>query len=158
MTHFATKLWVLPSLKASRLGGVSLITILHIKLCLINNLFSQSILVNISKYDVILVLQLPIHYSEPYKQSNWGSVYKWTENNTKNTHRNIVTDSSSSRRWTFFNCCKFWPSQRPPSSISLDPGHKLSNFWSSFGKCPVWCYPPICTWVFLVIFWSEVSN
>jgi len=54
-------------------------------------------------------------------------------------------------------CWKFRPSQRPPSSISLDPGRKLSNFWSSFGKCPVWCYPPICTWVFLVIFWSGVS-
>ena len=66
--------------------------------------------------------------------------------------------SSSSRGWTFFNCWKFWPSQRPPSSISLDPGRKLSNLWSSFGKCPVWCYPPICTWVFLVIFWSGVSN
>ena len=61
--------------------------------------------------------------------------------------------SSSSRRWTFFNCRKFCPSQRPPSSISLDPGRKLSNFWSSYGKCPVWCYPPICPWVFLVIFW-----
>ena len=52
---------------------------------------------------------------------------------------------------------KFWPSQRPLST-SLDPGGRLSSFWSSFGRCPVWCYPPICTWVFLVIFWLEVSN
>ena len=52
---------------------------------------------------------------------------------------------------------KFWPSQRP-FYISLDLGHRLSSFLSSFGKCPVWCYPPICTWVFLVIFWLEVSN
>jgi len=66
---------VLPSLKASRLGAVSLITILHIKLCSIKYLFSLSVLVNISKYDVISVLQLPIHYSEPYKQSSGpGSV------------------------------------------------------------------------------------
>jgi hypothetical protein len=62
------------------------------------------------------------------------------------------SSSSSSRRWIFFNCWQFWPPQLPPPSISLDPGRKLSNFWSSFGKCPVWCYPPICTWVFLVIF------
>ena len=41
---------------------------------------------------------------------------------------------------------KFWPSQRPLST-SLDPGRRLSSFWSSFGRCPVWCYPPICTWV-----------
>ena len=52
---------------------------------------------------------------------------------------------------------RFWPSQRP-LSISLDPGRRLSSFWSSFGKCPVWCYPPICTWVFLVIFWLGVSS
>ena len=52
---------------------------------------------------------------------------------------------------------KFWPSQRPLST-SLDPGRRLSSFWSSFGRCPVWCYPPTCTWVFLVIFWLEVSN
>ena len=70
----------------------------------------------------------------------------------------VTADISSSTRWTFFNCWKFRPSQRPPSSISLDPGRKLSNFWSSFGKCPIWCYPPICTWVFLVIFWSGVSK
>jgi len=55
---------------------------------------------------------------------------------------------SSSRRWTSFNW-KFWPSQRP-LSISLDPGRRLSSFGTSSGKCPVWCYPPICTWVFLV--------
>ena len=47
---------------------------------------------------------------------------------------------------------KFWPSQRPLST-SHDPGRRLSSFWSSFGRCPVRCYPPICTWVFLVIFW-----
>jgi len=52
---------------------------------------------------------------------------------------------------------KFWPSQWPLST-SLDPGRRLSSFWSSFGRCPVWCYPPIFTWVFLVIFWLEVSN
>ena len=52
---------------------------------------------------------------------------------------------------------KFWPSRRPLST-SLDPGRRLSSFLSSFGRCPVWCYPPICTWVFLVIFWLEVSN
>ena len=52
---------------------------------------------------------------------------------------------------------KFWPSQRPLSTF-LDPGRRLSSFWSSFGRCPVWCYPPICIWVFLVIFWLEVSN
>ena len=52
------------------------------------------------------------------------------------------TSSFSSRRWTFFNYWRFWPSQRPPPSISLNPGRKLSNFRSSFGKCPVWCYPP----------------
>ena len=52
---------------------------------------------------------------------------------------------------------KFWPSQRP-LSISLDPRRRLSSFCSSFGKCPVWYYPPICTWVFLVIFWLEVCN
>jgi len=44
---------------------------------------------------------------------------------------------------------KFWPSQRTLPT-SLDPGRRLSSFWSSFGRCPVWCYPPICTWVFLV--------
>ena len=52
---------------------------------------------------------------------------------------------------------KFWLSQRL-ISIFFDPGRRLSSFWSSFGRCPVWCYPPICTWVFLVIFWLEVSN
>jgi hypothetical protein len=52
---------------------------------------------------------------------------------------------------------KFSPSQRPLST-SLDPGRRPSSFWSSFDRCPVWCYPPICTWVFLVIFWLEVSN
>jgi len=52
---------------------------------------------------------------------------------------------------------KFWPSQRPLST-SLDPGCRPSSFWSSFGRCPVYCYPPICTWVFLVIFCLEVSN
>ena len=31
---------------------------------------------------------------------------------------------------------KFWPSQWP-LSISLDPGRRLSSFWSSFGRCPV---------------------
>ena len=31
---------------------------------------------------------------------------------------------------------KFWPSQRP-LSISLDPGHRLSSFGSSIGKCSV---------------------
>jgi len=35
-------------------------------------------------------------------------------------------------------------------SISLYPRCRLSSFGSSIGKCPVWCYPPICTWVFLV--------
>jgi hypothetical protein len=45
---------------------------------------------------------------------------------------------------------KFWPSQRP-LSIFPDPGRRLTSFGSSIGKCPVWCYPPICTWVFLVI-------
>ena len=49
---------------------------------------------------------------------------------------------------------KFWSSQRPLST-SLDPGRRLSSFWPSFGRCPAWCYPPICTWVFLVIFWLE---
>jgi len=52
---------------------------------------------------------------------------------------------------------RFWPSERPLST-SLDPGRRLSSFWSSFGRCPVWCYLPICTWVFLVIFLLEVSN
>jgi len=47
---------------------------------------------------------------------------------------------------------KFWPSQWPLST-SLHPGRKLSSFWSSFGRCPAWCYPPICIWVFLAIFW-----
>ena len=28
----------------------------------------------------------------------------------------------------FLDYCKFWPSQRPPPSISLDSGRKLSNF------------------------------
>ena len=65
-------------------------------------------------------------------------------------------DSSSSRRWTSFSW-KFWPSQRP-LSISLDPGRRLSSFGSSVGKCPDWCYPPICTWVFIVIFWLGVSS
>ena len=60
------------------------------------------------------------------------------------------------RHWTSFNGWKLWPSQRH-FSISLDPGCRLSNFWPSFGKCPVWRYPPICTWVFLVIFWLEDS-
>jgi hypothetical protein len=27
-----------------------------------------------------------------------------------------------------------------------------AGYLVSFGKCPVLCYPPICTWVFLVIF------
>ena len=36
----------------------------------------------------------------------------------------------------------------------LDPGRRLSSFWSSFGRCPVWCYPPICTWVLLVRIFS----
>ena len=63
---------------------------------------------------------------------------------------------SSPRRWTSFSW-KFWPSQRP-HFVSLDPGRRLSSFWSSVGKCPVWCYPPICTWVFLVIFQLGVSN
>ena len=60
------------------------------------------------------------------------------------------------RHWTSFNGWKVWPSQRH-LSISLDPGCRLSNFWPSFGKCPVWRYPPVCTWVFLVIFWLEDS-
>ena len=58
--------------------------------------------------------------------------------------------SSSFRRWTSVSW-KFWPSQRA-LSIFLDPGRRLSSFWSSVGKCPVWCYTPICTWVFLAIF------
>ena len=49
--------------------------------------------------------------------------------------------SSSSRCWTSFSL-KFWPSQWP-FSISLDSGCRLSSFG---------CYPPICTWVFLVVF------
>jgi len=61
-----------------------------------------------------------------------------------------VDSSSSSRRWTFFSW-KFWPSQRP-LSISLDSGRRLPSFGSSIGKYPAWCYPPICTWAFLVIF------
>ena len=56
------------------------------------------------------------------------------------------------RHWTSFNHRKFWPSQRP-LSISLDPGRRWSNFLPSFDRYPVWCYPPICTWVFLVIVW-----
>jgi len=44
---------------------------------------------------------------------------------------------------------KFWPSQWPLST-SLDPGRWLSSFWSSFGRYPVWCYPPIYAWVFLL--------
>ena len=50
---------------------------------------------------------------------------------------------------------KFWPSQQPLST-SLDPGHRLSSCSSSFGRCPVWCYPPICTWVFSQ--YSTLSN
>jgi len=46
---------------------------------------------------------------------------------------------------------KFSPSQRPLST-SLDPGRRLSSFWSSFGRCPVWCYPPICRGFQLNIF------
>jgi len=49
---------------------------------------------------------------------------------------------------------KFWPSQRPLST-SLDPGRRLSNFLSSFARCPVWYYPPIYTWVFLVL-WAQI--
>jgi len=56
----------------------------------------------------------------------------------------------------FLNDWKLWPSQWH-LSISLDPGRRLSNFEPSFGKCPVWRYPPFCTWVFLVIFWLEDS-
>jgi len=47
---------------------------------------------------------------------------------------------------------KFWPSQRT-LSISMDP-----SFGSSIGRCPVWYHHPLCTWVFLGIFWLEVSN
>jgi len=42
-----------------------------------------------------------------------------------------------------------------PFPSILDAGYPV--FLSSFGRYPVWC-PPICTWVFLVIFWLEVSN
>jgi len=45
----------------------------------------------------------------------------------------------SSRCWTSLNGWKLWPSQRP-LSISLDPGCRLSRLWSTFVKCPVWCY------------------
>ena len=58
--------------------------------------------------------------------------------------------------WTSFNGWKLWPSQWH-FSISLDPERRLSNFWPSFGKCPVWRYPPFGTWVFLAIFWLEDS-
>ena len=33
----------------------------------------------------------------------------------------------------------------------------LDAGYPSFGKCPVWRYPPIGTWVFHVIFWLEDS-
>ena len=33
---------------------------------------------------------------------------------------------------------KFWPSQQTLST-SLDPGHGLSSYWSSFGRFPVLC-------------------
>jgi hypothetical protein len=62
----------------------------------------------------------------------------------------LHSSSSSSRRWTSLSW-KFWPSQQP-LYISLDTGRRLSSFGSSISKCPVWCYPPICTWVFLAIF------
>jgi hypothetical protein len=71
-------------------------------------------------------------------------------------HTFSSSSSSSSTRWTSFSWM-FWPSQRPLST-SLNPGRRLSSFGSSSGRCPVWCYPPICTWVFLVIFSLGVSN
>ena len=60
------------------------------------------------------------------------------------------------RHWTSFTSWKLRPSQRH-FYISLELGRRLSNFWPSFGKCPVWRYPPICTWVFLVIFCSLLT-
>ena len=51
-------------------------------------------------------------------------------------------------RWTSF-ISRFWPSQRHPSTM-LYPGHRLTNFWSSFDQGPVWC-PPIYIWVFLSV-------
>ena len=55
------------------------------------------------------------------------------------------------RRWTSFNW-RFWPSQRHPSTL-LYPGHRLTNFLSSFDQGPVWCCPPIYIWVFILVSW-----
>ena len=51
---------------------------------------------------------------------------------------------------------KFWPSQRHPPTL-LYPGHRLTNFWSSFDQGPVWCCPPIYIWVFLLVSWLRDS-
>ena len=59
------------------------------------------------------------------------------------------------RCWTSFNL-RFWPSQRHPSTL-LYPGHRLTNFWSSFDQGPVWCCPPIYIWVFLLFSWLRDS-
>ena len=58
------------------------------------------------------------------------------------------------KRWTSFNWM-FWPSQHP--STFLYPGHRLTNFWSSFDQGPVWCCPPIYIWVFLLVSWLRDS-
>ena len=59
------------------------------------------------------------------------------------------------RRWT--SCIlRFWPSQRHPSTL-LYPGHRLTNFLSSFDQDPVWCCPPIYIWVFLLVSWLRDS-
>ena len=59
------------------------------------------------------------------------------------------------RRWTSFNW-RSWPSQRHPSTL-LYPGHRLTNFLSSFDQGPVWCCPPIYIWVFLLVSWLRDS-
>ena len=85
--------------------------------------------------------------------------------NYKVSYPRMSTDSKSVslltfffffRHWTSFTSWKLWPSQRH-FYISLELGRRLSNFWPSFGKCPVWRSPPICTWVFLVIFCSLLT-
>ena len=53
------------------------------------------------------------------------------------------------RRWTSFNW-RFWPSQWHLSTL-LYPGHRLTNFWSSFDQGHVWWCPPIYIWVFLLV-------
>ena len=59
------------------------------------------------------------------------------------------------RCWTSFNW-RYWPSQRRPSTL-LYPGHRLTNFLSSFDQGPLWYCLPICIWVFLLVSWLRDS-